>query len=139
MVKIFLSYARIDGTQSSGRLSSELRQAGFIVWRDLENLEGGQAWKDQLRNALRLVDTVLVLLTPHSVESPFVRWEWEQAFTLRKRVIPILILPCRVPDELSRLHYHDFRDPANYSIGFASLIRDLNQIKDSLAEPNFEL
>jgi len=125
MLKIFLSYARKDGAAAAARLRTELERAGFTVWRDIEEMRGGQAWKEQLRAALRAVEAVLVLLTPGAVESQYVTWEWENALTLQKKVIPLLILPCAPPEELDRLHYHDLSQPDTYTIGFAALLRDL--------------
>jgi hypothetical protein len=125
MLKIFLSYARKDGAAAAARLRAELERAGFTVWRDIEEMRGGQAWKEQLRAALREVEAVLVLLTPGAVESQYVTWEWENALTLPKKVVPLLILPCDPPEELGRLHYHDLSHPDNYSLGFAALLRDL--------------
>jgi len=70
-----------------------------------------------------------------------VQWEWEQALTLQKRLIPIVIVQCDVPGELATLHYHDFSDPGKYSLVFASLIRDLNRLKngDTPSPSNIEV
>lgn len=128
MARIFLSYARADGKTAATRLRSELERAGFEVWRDIEDMQGGQAWKDQLRKSLRQVDGVIVLLTPAAVSSKYVEWEWENALTLEKRIIPLMILPCNVPDELKRLHYHNLSTEQDYVLGFAALMRDLYTI-----------
>ena len=125
MMTIFLSYARRDGLDAATKLRGELAAMGFQVWRDIEEMQGGLAWKEQLRAALRQVDAVLVLLTPGSVASPTVEWEWENALTLGKRVIGLLVSPCDVPAELKRLHYHDLSQPAMYTLGLARLARDL--------------
>lgn len=128
MPNIFLSYARADGKAASTRLRAELNRVGFDVWHDIEDMQGGRAWKDQLRAALRNVDVVVVLLTPAAIDSKYVEWEWENAHTLEKRVIPLLIMSCDVPEELKRLHYHNLSTEQNYVMGFASLVRDLNSI-----------
>lgn len=129
MLTLFLSYARADGLAAASRLRAELELAGFTVWRDLEEMRGGVAWKEQLRAALRAVDAVLVLLTPAAVASANVGWEWENALTLQKKVIPLLILPCRPPDELAALHYHNLSDPGRYSGELAKLMRDLMALR----------
>jgi hypothetical protein len=125
MLKIFLSYARKDGAAAAARLRTELERAGFTVWRDIEEMRGGQAWKEQLRAALREVEAVLVLLTPAAVDSQYVTWEWENALTLQKQVIPLRVLACDPPEELRRLHYHDLSQSDTYTVGFAALLRDL--------------
>lgn len=125
MIQVFLSYARSDGLAAATKLRGELQALGFVVWRDIEEMQGGQAWKDQLRVALRQADAVLTLLTPAAVVSKMVEWEWENALTLGKPVIGLLIQPCDVPAELQRLHYHNLSDPATYTLGLARLARDL--------------
>lgn len=125
MPTVFLSYARKDGRAAASRLRAELELAGFQVWRDIENMQGGQAWKDQLRVALRAADAVVVLLTPASITSKNVEWEWENTFTLQKGVFPVLILDCDVPYELNRLHRHDLSKEENYKLGLDSLIENL--------------
>lgn len=138
MKQIFLSYARADGKDSAAKLRRELEQSGFKIWQDTTDMRGGQAWKDQLRQAIKSVDVVLVLLTPGAVASKYVNWEWETAITVEKQVIPLLILPCEVPKELNDLHYHNLSTEQNYILGFASLIRDLHQteISKSAEEPS---
>lgn len=103
MTKVFLSYARADGQMAAARLRAELSRSGFDIWQDTQNMASGQAWKEQLRQALREVDAVVVLMTPGSVTSKYVEWEWEMAQMASKRVIPLLILPCDVPDSSLRL------------------------------------
>ena len=135
MLTVFVSYARADGAGAALRLRGELEAMGFTVWRDVEAMEGGLAWKEQLRAALRQVDAVLVLITPGSVRSDTVTWEWENALTLGKRVIGLLATPCEVPPELKRKHYHDLSDPAGYSLGLARLTRDLMRMVTAKPAP----
>lgn len=145
MRQIFLSYARKDGKDVAAKLRNELERIGFEVWRDIEDMRGGQAWKEQLRQAIKTVDVVLVLLTPGAVASKYVNWEWETAITVDKQVIPLLIMPCEVPSELASLHYHNLSTNQEYILGFASLIRDLTQIsakkstKESVTEPSIQV
>ncbi|HLL52186.1 MAG TPA: TIR domain-containing protein, partial [Myxococcaceae bacterium] len=126
MTKVFLSYAREDGSAAAAKLRSELERAKFEVWRDIEEMAGGIGWQEQIRAALHNVDVVVVLLTPKAVESPHVTSEWTDALSLGKRVIPVLILPCAaVPAELARLHYHRLDQPDGYAFGLAALLGDL--------------
>jgi hypothetical protein len=133
MATIFISYARADGQSAADRLRGELEQAGFQIWRDIERMQGGLGLKDQLRQALKTVDVVVVLLTPDAITSKYVEWEWETAITLGKRVIPLLILPCSIPDELQRLHYHNLSTDKEYFAGLLALVRDINSV--AIAKP----
>lgn len=125
MIQVFLSYARDDGLEAATKLRAELTGMGFTVWRDIEEMRGGLAWKKQLHQALVEVDAVLVLLTAGAVASPNVTWEWQTALVMDKRVIPLLMSPCDVPAELKALHYHRLDDRAGYVLGLAHLARDL--------------
>ncbi len=128
MARIFLSYARQDAFEAAENLRSKLSLAGHIVWRDIEDLRGGLSWQDQIRRQIEAVHCVIVLLTPTGVRSENVEHEWRTAFELNKRVLPILILPCTVPPELSRLHYHPAVDRDSYDRMLMVLMRDLMDI-----------
>lgn len=131
MLTVFLSYSRNDGADATSRLREELGRAGFDVWRDIEDMRGGVNWKDQLGTVLKTIDVVLVLLTPQSTVSPNVEWEWRTAMSLSKPIIPVLIAPCTVPDELRDLHYRDLSHPDGYSLGLMGLIGDLSIVSRS--------
>ncbi|MGF1512232.1 MAG: toll/interleukin-1 receptor domain-containing protein [Elainellaceae cyanobacterium] len=131
---VFLSYARKDGGEAAARLRGELQRSGFEVWRDIEDMRGGQELKNQLRQAIKAVDAVLVILTPGAVASKYVEWEWEAALTLDKRVIPLMMRTCEVPGDLRRLHYHRLNSEQEYVSGFAGLVRDLIQLSAGPAE-----
>ncbi|MCL4256327.1 MAG: TIR domain-containing protein, partial [Anaerolineae bacterium] len=127
-IKLLISYARADGAKASKRLHDSLTHVGYDVWRDIEDMRGGQDWKRQLRDAIASVDVILVLFTPSAVMSEYVLWECDTAETLNKKIIGLLIEPCDVPNDLSHLHYHDLTTPSKYDAGYSKLIRDLNEL-----------
>ncbi len=102
--------------------------AGFSVWQDIEDMQGGTAWKAQLRQALREVDAVVVLLTPEAVASKYVEWEIEMAQMVEKTIFPVLVLDCEIPEELRPLHYRNLSIEENYSSELLSIIKDLNNL-----------
>lgn len=127
---IFISYAHHDGTTTAQQLRQDLITNGHPVWQDVHNMRGGQAWQSQLGGALIGASAVVVVLTPDAVQSEYVKWEWSVAIhVLKKPVFPVLILPCSIPAELSRLHYHDLSDPTKYQAGLPKLLRDLDAVK----------
>lgn len=138
-LEIFLSYSHTDGDDACEQLLTKLESLGYRVWRDVKELKGGDVWKDRLRVALRTADVVLVLLTPEAVNSKYVEWEWEQALTLRKRVIPLMMLSCAVPKELEQLHYYDMSQPAKYSQSFEYLLRDLRNLSNRVSSPLYNV
>ncbi len=108
MLKLFLSYSRKDGCKWAEMLHSILKMVGFEAWRDVEGMQGGSEWKKQLRQSIRESDVLLVLLTPNAIDSKTVEWEWETAITLEKKVIPVMIENCKIPESLKHFHCRDF-------------------------------
>jgi hypothetical protein len=128
MLKVFLSYARSDGAERSAQLRSELERSKIEVWRDAEEMRSGNDWREQLRSALREVEAVLVFLTPGAVVSRHVDIEWENAKALGKYVIPVIGLPCEVPEGLKGLHYRNLSRLETYTTEFINLVYDLNVV-----------
>ena len=50
-MQIFVSYARTDRSKIDA-LSQKLRQAGNVVWLDMD-LQGGQVWCDNILHQIR--------------------------------------------------------------------------------------
>lgn len=78
-------------------LAEELRRHGVPVWYSQTNILGAQQWHDEIGAALRRCDWFLLVLSPHSVESMWVKREL--LFALQQdrfadRIVPILLQPC---------------------------------------------
>lgn len=67
LVRIFISYGRLDASEFVDRLERDLRRAGFEVWRDKSELRYGAAWDAQIADALAHSDVVLPVLSSHAV------------------------------------------------------------------------
>jgi TolB-like protein len=94
MTDIFLSYSRED--LSTARLfAAGLEREGFSVWWD-QNLDAGEAFDHVTEMALEHARVVVVLWSPHSVQSRWVRAEATQADRLKK-LVPVEIEPCKRP------------------------------------------
>src|SRR5215207_9021540 len=110
MLKIFLSYAHADGADAARRLRELLEASRYEVWRDVEDLRLGAAWRDRLNGELQKVDVVLVLLTPESVRpESYVTLEWNVARVLGKEVVAVHVADCAIPDGLKESHVCDMR------------------------------
>ncbi len=94
MAEVFLSYNRED--QSAAALFVEaLSDEGLSVWWDTE-LRVGETYDEVTEAALRSAKAVVVLWSPRSVASGWVRAE----ATLAKRcntLLPVMIEPCERP------------------------------------------
>ena len=90
-VHFFMSYSRDDASNQK-RIINELRQRGLNVWVDTENLiPGSPAWEREIERAIRGASGIIVLLSPDSNNSEWVRREISFAEQNQKRIFPVLI------------------------------------------------
>ncbi|MBW0006686.1 MAG: TIR domain-containing protein, partial [Sphingomonas sp.] len=73
MASVFLSYGRDDGAQAKP-IAAALERAGHSVWWD-RHIGGGSQFSKEIEQALNGADVVLVLWSPASVDSAWVRDE----------------------------------------------------------------
>ncbi len=101
MGEIFISYSRKD-SDFVDTLIGKLEEREFDVWLDREDIGGGAAWRAEISRAIRECDAFVVVLSTHSVDSINVTKELALADQHKRRIIPILIEDCEIPDEM---HY----------------------------------
>ena len=73
------------------------------VWYSSTEILGAQQWHDEIGRALKRCDWFVVLLSPNSVVSPWVKRELMFALKEQRyadKIIPVLIKPCD-SDQLS--------------------------------------
>ncbi len=102
---IFISHASADDDFVK-KLRRALEDSGLPVWVDSRNLRGGDKLSPEIETAIAQARQVIVVLSPNTINSPWVRHEIQQALRveqLRKddsyRVIPLL-LPSVQPSAL---------------------------------------
>lgn len=87
----FVSYSRED-TAKQRRIVKELRERGINIWVDIENLTpGAPTWEREIEKAIRGTTGIIVLLSPESNNSEWVRREISFGEQHRKRIFPVLI------------------------------------------------
>jgi TIR domain len=106
MTTYFLSYARLD-ERVALRIADELIAAGVSVWVDQYDIRPSQHWDRAVETAVRGCDGMIVILSPHSVDSPNVADEVSVAIDGGKDIIPILIEPCILPLRMTRMQFID--------------------------------
>jgi hypothetical protein len=100
--EVFLSHSSRD-QRFTLRLAEVLRGHGVPVWYSGTEILGAQQWHDQIGAALRRCDWFVVILSPSSVKSEWVRRELLFALNDRRykeRITPLLHRPCN-PETLS--------------------------------------
>jgi WD40 repeat protein len=124
-LQLFISYARVDKFEVH-QLVDLLREGGHQPWFDHE-LTIGEDWQTGLLNAIRSSQAFVYAITPGSLESRWCQWEFNQAVSLKKRIIPVLIRKGgTLPPALNRIHYADFTDGISVTSA-ARLLADLNK------------
>ena len=89
--RIFVSYARSDGRALAETLRRRLaEEAGFALWQDLADLEGGRDWWLQISDAIDHVEYLVLVMTEGALRSPVVRQEWRHARQQGRCVIPVI-------------------------------------------------
>ena len=94
MADIFLSYSREDQT-AARRFAEAFERAGFSVWWDT-TLSAGENYDEVTEAALRGAKAVVVLWSPRSAQSRWVRAEATLA-ARAKTLVPVTIEACERP------------------------------------------
>lgn len=109
MADVFVSYDKEDRADAE-RLVEALRAEGFSVWWD-DLMSPHEPWDATIQRELDAARKVLVLWTPRSIESQWVREEalYARQFTPPKLVSTILD-DCRVPIGFGLVQHLDLTD-----------------------------
>lgn len=130
---IFISYARQD--RPAARIFAECFAAeGFGVWWDA-SLHSGETFDEVIEQRLRDAKAVVVLWSPRSVASRWVRAEATLA-DRRNKLVPAIIEPCDRPIVFELTHtaeladwHGDMTDPR-----WQSFVEDLHRMLDRARE-----
>ena len=76
--EVFLSHSNKDRKFAS-ELVNVLRSHGIPVWYSRENIVGGQEWIDEIGTALNRCDWFIIILSPNSIKSMWVKRELNYA------------------------------------------------------------
>jgi adenylate cyclase len=127
MADIFVSYARSDRARVAP-LVAAIEAKGWSVWWDPE-IAAGQQFDDQIDAELQAASAVLVVWTPTSVASRWVRGEARDAAE-RGILVPVRFEDARLPIDVRAIQTTDLdkwgEDPA--SAPFQDLLRSLGNV-----------
>ena len=127
MADVFISYARSDKARVAP-LVAAIEAKGWSVWWDPE-IAAGQQFDDQIEVEINAARAVLVVWTPTSVASRWVRGEAREA-AYRGILVPVRFEEARLPMDVRALHTTDLdkwgEDPA--SPPFQEVLRALGSM-----------
>lgn len=89
MRHVFISYCHEDA-DFAHVLEDQLKQSGFVVWKDLE-LRAGDDWHVEIESAIRLASAVVLILSEKALTSEYVNFEWAFAVGGGVPVLPLLL------------------------------------------------
>ena len=121
--RVFISYARTDGTTLARQLQQDLVKEGFDVWMDTTRIAAGTGWTKEIEDAIDASDVALALLTKGSYASEICRAEHLRALRKGTRVIPLLAQSdADRPLYFEAAHYVEFAQVSLYSEDFRRLV-----------------
>jgi adenylate cyclase len=107
MADVFISYARADKARVAP-LVAAIEAKGWTVWWDPE-ITPGQEFDDQIEAEIDAAKAVLVVWTPVSVASRWVRGEAREAAE-RGILVPVRFEQARLPMDVRAIHTTDLDD-----------------------------
>ena len=128
--KCFISYNHND-KKFAERIGKELTEKGFDIWYDEWEICAGESIIGKVEEGLRHCNCFLLIMSPHSMKSEWVRVELRSALTRRLNdqsitVIPIVLKTCEVPELIRDLKYLDFRK--KYKHPMQSLLKSISEL-----------
>ncbi len=125
--RVFISHSSQDKSFVE-ELAWDLRRFGFDVWYDTWEIAVGDSIVDRIFEGLQASDTLIIVLSPNSVTSRWVKEELSTAVMRRIsendiRILPILLETCDIPTSLRHIRYADFR--GNHEEALAQLLDSL--------------
>jgi uncharacterized protein YjbI with pentapeptide repeats len=135
---VFISYSSKDEALAS-RLHNDLQAANVRCWFAPEDLPVGAKIRPGIDEAIRLHDKLLLILSEHSVASPWVEHEVETALRKERETGRLVLFPVKVDDAVHDVqdgwanavmlrNIGDFRgwqNPDLYQVAFDRILRDL--------------
>ena len=123
---VFISY-KSEEKDLAIEVHKQLYSQAFVSWYDWE-LKAGDEWRQVIDEAIRDSMAVVVIVTPLSMKSSYVTYEWSFALGLGKRVIPIVYKMVR-----GKKSIHPRLDPKQF-IDFTQSNKDWNKLFVALRE-----
>ena len=135
---VFISYSHKDW-RFVKVLFQALEKAGVRVWLDEHQLKIGDFLSDRITRAISEADYTIVVFSPNSVESEWVKYELSLALQLEEthkqaRLLPILLQQVQLPDSLAGRTYADFRTADAMEKGYHHILRTLGILRSQNAD-----
>jgi len=101
---VFISYSHRDRDEAL-RIQQLLENNNTKTFLDQEGILPGDVLPEAIQGSIRSCTKFLLLWSIHASKSKWVEREWLTAFHLAKRIIPVVLDPTPLPDELQNFVY----------------------------------
>ncbi|EPB1972045.1 toll/interleukin-1 receptor domain-containing protein [Escherichia coli] len=131
-ISVFLSHNHND-KPFVRKLARDLENHGVHYWLDEAEMKIGDSLIQKIREGIDSVDYFAVVLSPDSINAPWVVNELDVAMNhqingKKIKVLPIMLKECDPPGFLVGKLYADFRDEDNYVEAFKRLIQSMGVV-----------
>lgn len=111
---VFISYCHADDLLVTPVVKL-LRASTSFVFQDIDNIQPGKNWRNEICNAITETQLTIVFWCEHSRDSQEVSAEWKIAIENQIDILPLLLDSTPLPNELTDYQNIDFRDLADHS------------------------
>jgi serine/threonine protein kinase len=125
--KLFISYARKD-QDFVYALADELERNNVDFWVD-RFIEYGSDWDQAIDQELADCDVMLVVVTPTSMQSPYVTYEWSYFMGARKPIFPFV--PASAVDNVE---LHPRLQRLQFIKGTEDMVENVHQIIEVMSQ-----
>ncbi|MFN8531718.1 MAG: FHA domain-containing protein [Anaerolineae bacterium] len=126
---VMIAYARDTWEGVVANLILSLQDAGLNVWVDQYLVQGSEDWRAAVEQALLECWAMVIVVSPVSLNSNYVKMEYRHFINREKPVIPLIYEPVKpLPQELGRLRTISY-DATNPRKTFHKLVFELMQLR----------
>ena len=132
MPSIFLSHNSRD-KEFVRKLEADLTDHGIKCWLDETHITIGDSLIQKIREGIDDVNYFAIVLSPNSVNAPWVINELDVAMNYQVlgksiKVLPILLADCELPSFLVGKLYADFRNSDKYNDSLKNLLKSMSVV-----------
>jgi len=128
MTQVFLSYSEKERAFME-KIAKILMRESFTVWTNKTDIQSGSDFVESIYRGIEEADNLVFLMSAASLQSEYCQMELSHAFSLKKRVIPLLIEQVDlelIPVELRTLHFIEFTEQQWQGKDFANIDQLIN-------------
>lgn len=140
VTSVFISHNHAD-KPFARKITQDLSNHGIKCWIDEAEMKIGDSLIQKIREGIDTVEYFMIILSPNSINAPWVVNELDVAMNYQIsgkniKVLPIMLRDCELPGFLIGKLYGDFTDADNYEESFKKLTKSMNVVFNKKALKN---